>query len=157
MLPVSREEHPNDVVVIIMTSCVCASDLQAHEGWTAAEPDIVIRHENMGIVSEIDEAVSEAVPRRRGGEASGAVGGPQRAETARERSVGIITVPGGRSAGVELFQKPTVSSTDISASPDETEGSGIRFEGGGFRLSQVERPSDGPRPADGGPGRYRRG
>jgi len=103
MLPGSREEHPNDVVVNTTMSCVCASDLRAHEGWTAAEPGIVFGHENMGIVSEVGEAVSGTIPGRSGREASDAVRGPQCAETARERSVGTLTVTGDRSAGVELL------------------------------------------------------
>jgi len=51
-------EHPNDVVVDITTSCICGSDLHMYEGRTAAEPGIVFGHENMGIVSEVGEAVS---------------------------------------------------------------------------------------------------
>ncbi|TKX74712.1 aldehyde dehydrogenase [Halorubrum sp. GN11_10-6_MGM] len=51
-------EHPNDVVVDITTSCICGSDLHMYEGRTAAEEGIVFGHENMGIVSEVGEAVS---------------------------------------------------------------------------------------------------
>ena len=51
-------QHPNDVVVDITTSCICGSDLHMYEGRTAAEPGIVFGHENMGIVSEVGDAVS---------------------------------------------------------------------------------------------------
>ncbi|TKX52670.1 aldehyde dehydrogenase, partial [Halorubrum sp. SS7] len=51
-------EHPNDVVVDITTSCICGSDLHMYEGRTAAEEGIIFGHENMGIVSEVGEAVS---------------------------------------------------------------------------------------------------
>jgi Threonine dehydrogenase and related Zn-dependent dehydrogenases len=51
-------EHPNDVLIDITTSCICGSDLHMYEGRTAAEPGIVFGHENMGIVSEVGEAVS---------------------------------------------------------------------------------------------------
>ena len=51
-------EHPNDVVIDITTSAICGSDLHMYEGRTAAEPGIVFGHENMGIVSEVGDAVS---------------------------------------------------------------------------------------------------
>ena len=51
-------KHPNDVIVDITTSCICGSDLHMYEGRTAAEEGIVFGHENMGIVSEVGEAVS---------------------------------------------------------------------------------------------------
>jgi alcohol dehydrogenase/glutathione-independent formaldehyde dehydrogenase len=51
-------EHPNDVLIDITTSCICGSDLHMYEGRTAAEPGIVFGHENMGIVTEVGEAVS---------------------------------------------------------------------------------------------------
>ena len=58
MLPGIREEHPSDVVVDITMSCICESYLQTNGGWTAGEPDIAFGPENMGIVSEVGEAVS---------------------------------------------------------------------------------------------------
>ena len=51
-------EHPNDVVIDITTSAICGSDLHMYEGRTAADPGIVFGHENMGIVSEVGDAVS---------------------------------------------------------------------------------------------------
>jgi len=51
-------QHPNDVVIDITTSCICGSDLHMYEGRTAAEPGIVFGHENMGVVTEVGEAVS---------------------------------------------------------------------------------------------------
>ena len=52
-------EHPNDVLVDITTTCICGSDLHMYEGRTAAEPGIVFGHENMGVVTEIGEGVSD--------------------------------------------------------------------------------------------------
>jgi alcohol dehydrogenase/glutathione-independent formaldehyde dehydrogenase len=52
-------QHPNDVLIDITTSCICGSDLHMYEGRTAAEPGIVFGHENMGIVSEVGEGVSD--------------------------------------------------------------------------------------------------
>jgi len=51
-------EHPNDVIVDITTSCICGSDLHMYEGRTAAEPGIIFGHENMGVISDVGEAVS---------------------------------------------------------------------------------------------------
>jgi alcohol dehydrogenase/glutathione-independent formaldehyde dehydrogenase len=51
-------EHPNDVIIDITTTAICGSDLHMYEGRTAAEPGIVFGHENMGIVSEVGEAVT---------------------------------------------------------------------------------------------------
>ena len=51
-------QHPNDVVIDITTTCICGSDLHMYEGRTDAEPGIVFGHENMGIVTEVGEAVS---------------------------------------------------------------------------------------------------
>jgi len=51
-------EHPNDVIVDITTSCICGSDLHMYEGRTAAEPGIIFGHENMGIISDVGDAVS---------------------------------------------------------------------------------------------------
>jgi threonine dehydrogenase-like Zn-dependent dehydrogenase len=51
-------QHPNDVVIDITTSAICGSDLHMYEGRTSAEPGIVFGHENMGVVSEVGEAVS---------------------------------------------------------------------------------------------------
>jgi len=51
-------QHPNDVIIDITTSCICGSDLHMYEGRTAAEPGIVFGHENMGVVSEVGDAVS---------------------------------------------------------------------------------------------------
>ncbi len=52
-------EHPNDVLIDITTSCICGSDLHMYEGRTAAEPGIVFGHENVGVVTEIGDAVSD--------------------------------------------------------------------------------------------------
>ncbi|SFS98482.1 alcohol dehydrogenase [Halostagnicola kamekurae] len=51
-------EHPNDVVIDITTTCICGSDLHMYEGRTAAESGIVFGHENMGIVTEVGDAVT---------------------------------------------------------------------------------------------------
>ncbi|MCL9817174.1 glutathione-independent formaldehyde dehydrogenase [Natronocalculus amylovorans] len=51
-------EHPNDVLIDITTSCICGSDLHMYEGRTAAEEGIVFGHENMGVVTDVGDAVS---------------------------------------------------------------------------------------------------
>jgi len=51
-------EHPNDVIIDITTSAICGSDLHMYEGRTAAEPGIVFGHENMGVVTDVGEAVA---------------------------------------------------------------------------------------------------
>ena len=51
-------EHENDVVIDITTTAICGSDLHMYEGRTSADPGIVFGHENMGIVSEVGDAVS---------------------------------------------------------------------------------------------------
>ncbi|MWV64406.1 alcohol dehydrogenase catalytic domain-containing protein [Halorubrum sp. JWXQ-INN 858] len=51
-------QHPNDVIVDITTTCICGSDLHMYEGRTAAEEGIVFGHENMGIITEVGDAVS---------------------------------------------------------------------------------------------------
>ncbi len=51
-------EHPNDVLIDITTSAICGSDLHMYEGRTDAEPGIVFGHENMGVVTEVGEAVT---------------------------------------------------------------------------------------------------
>lgn len=52
-------EHPNDVVIDITTTCICGSDLHMYEGRTDAEPGIVFGHENMGVIEEVGDAVSD--------------------------------------------------------------------------------------------------
>ncbi len=52
-------KHPNDVLIDITTTAICGSDLHMYEGRTAAEPGIVFGHENMGVVTEVGEAVSD--------------------------------------------------------------------------------------------------
>jgi len=51
-------EHENDVVIDITTCCICGSDLHMYEGRTSAEEGIVFGHENMGVVTEVGDAVS---------------------------------------------------------------------------------------------------
>jgi glutathione-independent formaldehyde dehydrogenase len=51
-------ERPTDVIVRITSSAICGSDLHMYEGRTAAEPGIVFGHENLGIVTEVGDAVT---------------------------------------------------------------------------------------------------
>lgn len=51
-------QHPNDILVKITTAGICGSDLHMYEGRTKAEPGIVFGHENMGIVEDVGDAVS---------------------------------------------------------------------------------------------------
>ena len=57
-VPEPEIEHPNDVVIDITTSCICGSDLHMYEGRTAAEEGLIFGHENMGVVTDVGEAVS---------------------------------------------------------------------------------------------------
>ena len=52
-------QHQNDAIIRITSSCICGSDLHMYEGRTAAEPGIVLGHENMGIIQEVGVAVTE--------------------------------------------------------------------------------------------------
>jgi glutathione-independent formaldehyde dehydrogenase len=55
-------EHPNDVIVRITSTCICGSDLHMYEGRTAAEPGIVLGHENLGIIEEVGSGVTTLEP-----------------------------------------------------------------------------------------------
>jgi len=55
-------EHPNDVIVRITSTCICGSDLHMYEGRTAAEPGIVLGHENLGIIEEAGSGVTTLEP-----------------------------------------------------------------------------------------------
>ena len=46
-VPYPEIKHPNDVIVMITSSCICGSDLHMYEGRTAAQSGIVFGHENM--------------------------------------------------------------------------------------------------------------
>jgi glutathione-independent formaldehyde dehydrogenase len=53
-----RIEEPGDAIIKITTTNICGSDLHMYEGRTAAEPDLVLGHENLGIVQEVGTGVS---------------------------------------------------------------------------------------------------
>jgi glutathione-independent formaldehyde dehydrogenase len=53
-----RIEEPGDAIIKITTTNICGSDLHMYEGRTAAEPDLVLGHENLGIVEEVGPGVS---------------------------------------------------------------------------------------------------
>jgi glutathione-independent formaldehyde dehydrogenase len=55
-------EHPNDVIVRITSTCICGSDLHMYEGRTAAEPGIVLGHENLGIIEDAGSGVTTLEP-----------------------------------------------------------------------------------------------
>jgi glutathione-independent formaldehyde dehydrogenase len=55
-------EHPDDVIVRITSTCICGSDLHMYEGRTAAEPGIVLGHENLGIIEEVGSGVTTLEP-----------------------------------------------------------------------------------------------
>jgi len=54
-----RIEQPTDVLVRITTAGICGSDLHMYEGRTAAEPGVVMGHENMGVIAEVGSAVQQ--------------------------------------------------------------------------------------------------
>lgn len=51
-------EQANDVIVRITSTGICGSDLHMYEGRTAADPGIVLGHENLGIVEDVGSAVT---------------------------------------------------------------------------------------------------
>jgi glutathione-independent formaldehyde dehydrogenase len=55
-------EHPDDVIVRITSTCICGSDLHMYEGRTAAEPGIVLGHENLGIIEEVGSGITTLEP-----------------------------------------------------------------------------------------------
>lgn len=54
-----RIESPTDVIVRISTAGICGSDLHMYEGRTAAKPNVVLGHENMGVIEEVGSAVQQ--------------------------------------------------------------------------------------------------
>ncbi len=57
-----RIEQPTDVIVKITTTNICGSDLHMYEGRTSAEPEMVMGHENLGVVQDVGQAVSRIAP-----------------------------------------------------------------------------------------------
>jgi glutathione-independent formaldehyde dehydrogenase len=57
-----RIEAPSDAIVRVTTSNICGSDLHMYEGRTAAEPGLVMGHENMGVVEEVGSDVTRIRP-----------------------------------------------------------------------------------------------
>ncbi|WP_100501530.1 glutathione-independent formaldehyde dehydrogenase [Geodermatophilus chilensis] len=57
-VPDPRIEQPNDVIVRITSTCICAADLYVYEGRTGAEPGTVLGHENLGVVEEVGAGVT---------------------------------------------------------------------------------------------------
>jgi glutathione-independent formaldehyde dehydrogenase len=54
-----RIESPTDVIVRISTAGICGSDLHMYEGRTVAKPNVVLGHENMGVIDEVGSAVQQ--------------------------------------------------------------------------------------------------
>jgi glutathione-independent formaldehyde dehydrogenase len=54
-----RIESATDVLVRITTAGICGSDLHMYEGRTAAQPGLVMGHENMGVIEEVGSAVHQ--------------------------------------------------------------------------------------------------
>lgn len=50
---------PTDAIVRITSTAICGSDLHMYEGRTDAEPGIVFGHENMGIVEQVGDGVTD--------------------------------------------------------------------------------------------------
>jgi glutathione-independent formaldehyde dehydrogenase len=61
-VPDPRIEQPDDVIVRITSTCICASDLCIYEGRTAAEPGTVFGHEDLGIIEEVGAGVIALEP-----------------------------------------------------------------------------------------------
>ncbi|WP_405149694.1 glutathione-independent formaldehyde dehydrogenase [Sphaerisporangium sp. NBC_01403] len=56
-VPDPRIEEPRDVIIKIITTNICGSDLHMYEGRTDMEPGRVLGHENFGEVIEVGDAV----------------------------------------------------------------------------------------------------
>ena len=54
-----RIEHPADVIVQITSTNICGSDLHMYEGRTDFETGRVFGHENLGVVTEVGDAVEK--------------------------------------------------------------------------------------------------
>ena len=50
-------QEQSDAIIRLTTSGICGSDLHMYEGRTAAEPGIVLGHENMGVVEKVGSDV----------------------------------------------------------------------------------------------------
>jgi glutathione-independent formaldehyde dehydrogenase len=55
----AKIEDSHDVIVKIMTTNICGSDLHMYEGRTDLEPGRILGHENMGTVAECGKAVTK--------------------------------------------------------------------------------------------------
>lgn len=61
-VPDPRIEAPTDAILRVTSAAVCGSDLHMYEGRSAAKPGMIFGHENMGVVSEVGQAVREVKP-----------------------------------------------------------------------------------------------
>lgn len=58
-VPDAKIERPTDVLVKMTTTNICGSDLHMYEGRTAVEPGTVFGHENLGVVIEVGNGVTQ--------------------------------------------------------------------------------------------------
>ena len=58
-VPDAKIERPTDVLVKMTTTNICGSDLHMYEGRTAVEPGTIFGHENLGMVIEVGDAVTQ--------------------------------------------------------------------------------------------------
>jgi glutathione-independent formaldehyde dehydrogenase len=56
-VPDPKIEEPTDCLVKITSTNICGSDLHMYEGRTSVEEGKVLGHENLGVVTEVGEAV----------------------------------------------------------------------------------------------------
>ena len=61
-VPDARVEQPTDILVRIIATNICGSDLHMYEGRTDVEPGKVLGHEPLGEVVEIGSAVTRLEP-----------------------------------------------------------------------------------------------
>jgi glutathione-independent formaldehyde dehydrogenase len=57
-----RFEDPRDANVRITSTAICGSDLHMYEGRTGAESGLVFGHENLGIVEDVGDGVTQIKP-----------------------------------------------------------------------------------------------
>ena len=59
-------EEPTDVLMRVTSSALCGSDLHMYEGRAGADPGLVLGHEPLGMVEEVEEAYRKFDQRKDG-------------------------------------------------------------------------------------------
>ena len=59
-------EEPTDVLMRVTSSALCGSDLHMYDGRAGADPGLVLGHEPLGMVEEVEEAYKKFDERKDG-------------------------------------------------------------------------------------------